>query len=69
MVSEELVWLSGWGWEGQAVKEDRVLGRTPSTTGVGGQGELGRCQDGGLFWCVKSEPLVWSLMEQDRLGG
>lgn len=36
MVSEELVWLSGWGWEGQAVKEDRILGRTPSTTGGGG---------------------------------
>lgn len=40
MVSEELVWLSGWGWEGQAVKEDRVLGRTPSTTG-GGAGRVG----------------------------
>lgn len=41
MVSEELVWLSGWGWEGQAVKEDRILGRTSSTTGGGGRESWG----------------------------
>lgn len=35
VVSEELVWLSGWEGEGQAVEEDRVLSRTPSTTGWG----------------------------------